>query len=110
MENNFKMITKRQVLFVGANIGVYLIVNHLFGFFVGFIVNTAIFLAILLYIRKRQLNALGSFESSDKTVVAGTRYSSNQEMKLRYGCISCSSEVKGSECTNCGSKMKKPLF
>jgi hypothetical protein len=93
---------------MGGSIGVYLIVNYFFGFLISFIVNTAIFLAIILYIRRRrrQLNALRSFEFSNKTIAADSEYS-KQEMKLRYGCIFCGSEVKGSECANCGSKMKK---
>jgi hypothetical protein len=107
LDNNLKPIIKRQLLLMGASIGTYLLVSYFFGFLVGFVVNTAMFLGFMFYIRRRQLTALRSFGFSDDRV--GIRYT-NQERKLRYGCISCGSEVNGLECSSCGSKMKKPLF
>jgi DNA-directed RNA polymerase subunit RPC12/RpoP len=35
---------------------------------------------------------------------------SNAGVKIKYVCLSCGSEVKGTKCGKCGSNMKKPQF
>jgi hypothetical protein len=102
MDNNLKPIIKRQLLLMAASIGTYLLVSYFFGFLVGFLANTVMFLGIMFYIRRRP-------DHRTMRDFGGIRYS-NRESKLRYGCISCGSEVKGQVCGSCGSKMKKPLF
>jgi hypothetical protein len=115
MDNTLKPVLKRQLLFIGASLGIYLVVSYFFGFFVAFIVNTALFIGIILYIRKRQNDALRSFgfgdtSSNTNTSSSSRRYPTESSTKLKYSCLSCGAEVKGSKCKKCGSKMKKPVF
>ena len=113
MDNTLKPVLKRQVLFIGASLGIYLVISYFFGFLVAFIVNTALFIGIILYIRKRQTDALRSFgfgDSSNTNTSSSSRYPTESSTKLKYSCLSCGAEVKGSKCKRCGSKMKKPVF
>jgi hypothetical protein len=114
MDNTLKPVLKRQVLFIGASLGIYLVISYFFGFLVAFIVNTALFIGIILYIRKRQTDALRSFgfgdSSNTNTSSSSSRYPTESSTKLKYSCLSCGAEVKGSSCRKCGSKMKKPVF
>jgi hypothetical protein len=96
-------------LFIGASLGIYLLLTYFFGFLVGFIVNTALFIGIILYIRKRQTDALRSFGFSDNNTTS-SQYPIQASTKLKYSCLSCGTEVKGSKCKKCGSKMKKVVF
>jgi hypothetical protein len=115
MDNTLKPVLKRQLLFIGASLGIYLVVSYFFGFFVAFIVNTALFIGIILYIRKRQNDALRPFGFGDSSNTntsssSSSRYPTESSTKLKYSCLSCGAEVKGSKCKKCGSKMKKPVF
>jgi hypothetical protein len=118
MDNTLKPVLKRQLLFIGASLGIYLVVSYFFGFFVAFIVNTALFIGIILYIRKRQNDALRPFgfgdssntNTSSSSSSSSSRYPTESSTKLKYSCLSCGAEVKGSKCKRCGSKMKKPVF
>ena len=108
MDNRLKPVLKRQILLVGASLGIGLLLSYFFGFFVGLAANMAIFMGAIFYIRWRQQKALKSLGFSDET--AGRGYASNEGMKLKYVCLSCGAEVKGTKCKSCGSGMKKPLF
>jgi hypothetical protein len=61
MNNPFSPSLKRPLLLIGAGIGIYLVVSYFFGVLVGFIVNTALFIGIIFYIRKKQTAGLRSF-------------------------------------------------
>ncbi len=96
---------KRQMLLLGASLGVGLLVTFLTGsVLIGLAVNIAIMIGLIFYIRKKQQGALRTLGLGDSS--AG--YSSGG--KLKYVCLSCGAEVKGSRCGSCGSNMKKPLF
>ncbi len=107
MDSALKPVLKRQILFIGASLGTGLVFSYFFGFFIGLAANIAVLMGIMLYIRRKQLRALKSLGFSDET--AGRGYAVDR-VKLKYVCLSCGQEVKGTRCGSCGSNMKKPLF
>jgi len=104
MDSTLRPMLKRQLLVIGASLGAGLVFTYFFGFFIGLAVNIVVMVAIIFYIRRKQLGALRSLGFSDET--AGG-YGST---RLKYVCLSCGAEVKGARCGSCGSNMKKPLF
>ena len=107
MDGSLKPVLKRQIIFVALSLSVGIILTLFFGFLVGLAANIAIFVGAMLFIRYRQAKALRSFGFGSET--AGRGYASDS-VKLKYICMSCGAEVKGSRCASCGSNMKKPLF
>ena len=107
MDSALKPVLKRQLLFIGASLGTGLIVSYFFGFLIGLAANVAVLVGMMFYIRRKQLRALRSFGFSNETMGGGY---SNAGVKIKYICLSCGSEMKGSRCGKCGSNMKKPLF
>jgi hypothetical protein len=107
MDSTLKPVLKRQLLFIGASLGIGLVLTYFFGFLIGYILNMAIFIGVMFYIRRRQINALRSFGFSNERIGGGH---TNGSVKLKYVCLSCGAEFKGSRCSKCGSNMKKPLF
>lgn len=104
MDSTLKPVLKRQMLLIGASLGVGLLVTYLTGnVLLGLGVNIAIMLGLIFYIRRRQLGALRKLGLGDSTGGYGST-------KLKYVCLSCGAEVKGARCGSCGSHMKKPLF
>ncbi len=104
MDSTLRPVLKRQMLLLGASLGIGLLVTFLTGsVLIGLAVNIAIMIGLIFYIRKKQLRALRTLGLGD----SGTGYSGG---KLKYICLSCGAEVKGSRCGSCGSNMKKPLF
>ena len=111
MNNPLSSLSKRPLILIGAGIGIYLVVSHFLGVLVGFIVNTALFIGIILYIRKKQTAGLRLFGFNDNNKSkSNDQYGIDKNRKLKFSCISCDAEVKGSKCKKCGSKMKKPIF
>jgi hypothetical protein len=107
MDSTLNPAVKRQLLFIGASLGISLVLTYFFGFLVGFALNIAIFLGIIFYIRKKQTQGLRSLGFSDERIGGGY---TNSGTGLRYICLSCDAEVSGPRCRRCGSKMKKPVF
>ncbi|MEM2139947.1 hypothetical protein [Nitrososphaera sp.] len=107
MDSSLKPVIKRQVIFVGASLGAGLLLTYFFGFFVGMAANVAIFVAAIFFIRWRQQKALRSLGLGSQTAGRGFE---QEGVKLKYVCLSCGAEVKGTKCGACGSQMKKPLF
>ncbi len=107
MDGSLKPVLKRQVIFVGASLGVGLLLTYLFGFLVGVTANIAIFAAAIFFIRYRQQKALRTLGLGSQTTGRGFE---QDGVKLKYVCLSCGAEVKGAKCGACGSQMKKPLF
>lgn len=103
MDGTLKPVLKRQILLIGASLGAGLIVSYFFGFMAGLAANIAVLVGIMFFMRRRQLQAMRAFGFSDETAGRG-------RTSLKYICLSCGAEVKGSSCPSCGSKMKKPLF
>ena len=112
MDNNVKPVIKRQLLIIGGSLAACFVVGYVFGYFIGIILNIAIFVGILFYIRKRQVSALRSLGFSDERAGgAGFGWFSKDPVKVRYLCLGCGAEVSGiTSCNKCGSKMKKPTF
>jgi hypothetical protein len=111
MNNPLSPSSKRPLILIGAGIGIYLVVSYFLGVLVGFIVNTALFIGIILYIRKKQtagLRLFGFYDSNNSN--SNDQYDMDKNAKLKYSCISCNAEVRGSKCKKCGSKMKKPIL
>jgi hypothetical protein len=107
MDSTLKPIIKLQLLFIGASLGISLLLTYLFGFIAGITLNILIFIGIIFYIRRRQMKALRTFGFSDERVGRGY---TNSGVKLKYICLSCNAEFNDSKCRKCGSKMKKPIF
>jgi hypothetical protein len=108
MDSTLRPVLKRQLLLIGASLGAGLLFTYLFdNILIGLAANIAVLIGIMFYIRRKQLGALRSLGFSDET--AGQGYM-NAGVKLKYVCLSCGAEVKGSKCDRCGSNMKKPLF
>lgn len=107
MDGSLRPVLKRQIMFLAASLGVGLVLTYFFGFLVGMIANIAIFVAAIFFIRYRQTRALGSFGFGSGTAGRGHM---SEGVKLKYVCLSCGAEVKGTRCSSCGSNMKKPLF
>ncbi|MGH9992001.1 MAG: hypothetical protein ACREAZ_05060 [Nitrososphaera sp.] len=107
MDGTLKPVLKRQLLFVGASLGTGLVFSYFFGFLVGLAANIAVLLGLMFYIRRRQLGALRSLGLGSETAGAGY---AGHGVKIKYVCLACGQEVKGTRCGRCGSNMKKPLF
>ncbi len=106
VDSTLKPVLKRQILVIGASLGIGLLVTFLTGsVLIGLGVNIAIFIGLIFYIRRKQIGALRTLGLGD----SGSGYGSGGG-KLKYVCLSCGAEVKGSKCGSCGSNMKKPLF
>lgn len=108
MDNNLKPVLKRQLLFVGGSLGLSLISTYFFGFLIGLTLNIVLFIAVIFYIRRRQMKALRLFGFGDEKV--GGRSFIGGYGKLNYLCIVCGTKVSGRKCRKCGSNMKKPIF
>ena len=105
MGSTLRPVLKRQLLLMGAALGVGLLVTYLTGsLLIGLGVNIAIMVGIIFYIRRKQLGALRSLGFGNE---AAGGYGNT---RLKYVCLSCGAEVKGAKCGSCGSNMKKPLF
>lgn len=104
MDSTLRPVLKRQMLLIGASLGVGLLVTWLTGsVLIGLAVNIAVMIGLIFYIRRKQLGALRSLGFGDSNGGYGST-------KLKYVCLSCGAEVKGARCGSCGSNMKKPLF
>jgi hypothetical protein len=109
MNNPLNPSSKQPLILIGVGIGIYLVVSYILGVLVGFIVNTALFIGIIFYIRKKQTagSRLFGFDDNNNNN-SNDQYGIDKKSKLKFSCISCNAEVKGSKCKKCGSKMKKP--
>ena len=104
MDSTLKPVLKRQLLVIGASLGVGLLVTYLTNnLLYGLAANIAVLMGLIFYIRRKQLRALGSLGFGSEAGGYGST-------KLKYICLSCGAEVKGARCGSCGSSMKKPLF
>ncbi len=108
MDSTLRPVLKRQLLLIGASLGAGLLFTYIFdNILIGLAANIAVLMGIMFYIRRKQLGALRSLGFSDETAGPGFM---NAGTKLKYICLACGAEVKGSKCDKCGSNMKKPLF
>src|SRR5919204_6965777 len=94
MDSTLRPIIKLQLLFIGASLGISILLTYLFGFIVGIALNIAIFIGVIFYIRRKQMKALRTFGFSDERVGGGY---TNSSVKLKYICLSCNSEFNGSK-------------
>lgn len=112
MHKRSKDVLTHQLMFVGSSIALSFILAFMFGFIVCSIVNTVLFIAIVFYIRRQQLKALGKFGSDEETTWRGAepQVGRAKGLKLKYLCLVCGGEVSGRTCKTCGSHMKKPVL
>jgi len=108
MDNRLKPVLKRQLLFVGVSLGISLVSTYFFGFLIGFTLNIVLFIAVVFYIRRKEMKALGLFGFGDEKI--GGDSSTGGYRKLNYLCLLCGTKVSGRKCLKCGSRMKKPVF
>src|SRR5689334_24582483 len=71
MDSTLNPAVKRQLLFIGASLGISLVLTYFFGFLIGFALNIAIFLGLIFYIRKKQTRGLRSLGFSDERIGGG---------------------------------------
>jgi len=107
MDSTLRPVLKRQLLVISASLGAGLVFTYFFGFFIGLAVNMAVMIGVIFYIRRKQIGALRSLGFGNETIGGGY---GGGGVKLKYICLACGAEVKGTRCGNCGSNMKKPLF
>ena len=102
-DGSLNPVLKQMLLFMGSNIAISFVIVYFFDFIVGIIVNIAIFIGAIFYIRRKKMYGSGSTGFKGKSFARG-------EIKLTYVCLSCGRKVTGKVCSKCGSKMRKPLF
>jgi hypothetical protein len=105
-----KKLQKLQFLFVTSSVGLSMLASLVLGFIVGLTLMVAVFIAVILYINKRQtkVSSLG-FNDSDKSSNE-ISYPNYSGCKLTYVCLSCGTKVSDRTCRRCGSHMKKVVF
>ncbi len=107
MEGALSPAYKRQAVLLIATIAAGLIITYFFGFLIGMAINTALLVALALYVRRRRTNALRTFGFSSETAGRGHM---TDTVRLKYMCLACGAQVNGAKCAKCGSNMKKPIF
>ena len=89
MNNPLRSSSKRPPILIGMGIGIYLVVSYFLGLLVGFIVNTALFIGIILYIRKKQIAGLRLFGFDDNNNSnSNDQYGIDKNVRLKFSCIS----------------------
>lgn len=103
-----------QLLFIGASVGLYVLLRYLFGFLVAFSIIAILFVGIILYARRLRDDPFRPFSYRDASFSRGMndlhRNVDDEKIKIRYSCLLCGEEVRGLRCNKCGSHMKKPVF
>ncbi|MGI8831451.1 MAG: hypothetical protein ACR2IS_02300 [Nitrososphaeraceae archaeon] len=110
MDNAIKPILKRQLLIMGSGIGICFLVAYFFGLLMGFVANTLFFIGVMFYIRRRDSSMRRSSLFNYRRAANSGKFTASEMTKLKYICLSCGSEVKDAQCSECGSKIRKPIF
>jgi hypothetical protein len=81
---------------------------YMLGFIVGLVLMVAVFIAVILYINKRQtkVTSLGFRHSDSNNERSYPNYSGSD---LTYVCLSCGTKVSD-RCRRCRPHMKKVVF
>ena len=69
----------------------------------------ALFTAVAFYNRSSQTSISEESSHSDKTPGRG-QHLGRDNIKPKYLCLLCGSQVSDLACKTCGSRMKKPVF
>ena len=109
MANEIKPILRRQILFIACSLALSFTLTLFFGFLIGMIINMALFTAEAFYNRSSQLRTPEKYGYNNKIIGRGQRVH-KKDMKLKFLCLVCGSEVFDVTCKTCGSRMKKPVF
>jgi hypothetical protein len=109
MGSQIRPILRRPILFIACSLALSFTLTLFFGFFIGMIINMALFTAVAFYNKSRQLRTQEKFEYNNKIIGRGQRVH-KKDMKLKFLCLVCGSEVFDVTCKTCGSRMKKPVF
>lgn len=110
MNNIIKPILKQQLLIIGFGMALYFLVVHFFGFLIGFMANTFFLVGAIFYIRRRDSSIHRSNLVNYRRAVNIGRSPSDKTTRLRYVCLLCGTEAKDAQCSECGSKIRKPIF
>ena len=99
MNDNNKQFLSQQLMWIAIYFTISLVISLLVPFPFSLIAIVGIVLLLSFYIRKRQLQRIGSFNYS----IVGSKL-------LNYYCMSCGTKHRQIACPSCGSKMKKAEF
>lgn len=105
--------TPFQVLFIVANLALYLFLRYLFGSLVAVGFEMVLFIGILLYVIRANAKVHKIFSSTNldhSRVRVNSHRLNKEEIKVKYACLLCGQEVKGLNCNKCGSLLKKAMF
>ena len=109
MGSQIRPILRRPILFIACSLALSFTLTLFFGFLIGIVINMALFTAVAFYNRSSQLGTPEKFGYDDKIMGRRQRVH-KKDMKLKYLCLVCGSEVLDITCKTCGSRMKKPVF
>ena len=110
MNSIIKPIVKRQLLIMGLGVALSFLVAYFFGFSIGFIASSLSFAIVILYTRRMDKNIHRSNLVNYRRAVNFSKYNAYETRRPRYVCLSCGASAKDAQCSECGSKIRKPLF
>jgi len=118
-QTNFTVLNpqlKKYYIFLGASlvfsIGLQIILGYLgVPWFISIGLVMAIFIALPMIMRRRQMSRMGNYDGSSGT--GGGFFgigSQGGSSGVRYVCLVCNHKHKGGICPRCGSKMQRADF
>ena len=110
MNSIIKPIVKRQLIIMGLGVSLSFLVAYFFGFSIGFIASSLSFAIVILYTRRMDKNILRSNLVNYRGAVDFSKYNAYETKRPRYVCLSCGASANDAQCSECGSKIRKPLF
>ena len=110
MNSIIKPIVKRQLLIMGLGVALSFLVAYFFGFSIGFIASSLSFAIVILYTGRMDKNFHKSNLVNYRRAVNFSKYNAYETRRPRYVCLSCGASTKDAQCSECGSKIRKPLF
>jgi hypothetical protein len=105
-----KPIVKRQLLITGSGIALSFLVAYFLGFSIGFIACSLSFAIVILYTKRMDKSIHRSNLVNYRRDVNFSKYNAYETKRPRYVCLSCGASAKDAQCSECGSKIRKPLF
>jgi hypothetical protein len=110
MNSIIKTIVKRQLLITGLGVALSFLVAYFFGFSIGFMVSSLSFALVIFYTKRMDKSIHKSNPVNYKRAADFSKYNIYETKRPRYVCLSCGASTKNAQCSECGSKIRKPLF